>query len=370
MDLTNHKGQRIFGQCEMKDVFLSLVRIGIGHPLSPVCLDKIDWAQIEVLANQQGLSAIILDGVEQLPESKRPPKLVLLQWIGNTLQSYENRYEFYRKAIAELAGFYNEHGYKMMVLKGFACAMNWPKPEHRPCGDIDIWLFGKQKEADFVLSKENGIVIDLSHHHHTVFDWRGFTVENHYDFVNVHHSKSNAEIEKVFKDLGKDDSHYVEVFCEKVNLPSPNLHALFLLRHAMIEFTASSINIRQVLDWAFYVEKHTNEIDWNWLKEQLEKFYMKDFFNCINAICVENLGFIPSVFPSVQINPVLKERVIKEILEPAIPNNKPKNIFARLIWKCRRWKANEWKHELCYRESMWSSFWSGVWGHLLKPASI
>lgn len=48
----------------------------------------------------------------------------------------------YLQAVASLAGFYNAHGYKMMVLKGYACSLNWPRPEHRPCGDIDIWLFG------------------------------------------------------------------------------------------------------------------------------------------------------------------------------------------------------------------------------------
>lgn len=93
----------------------------------------------------------------------------------------------------------------MMVLKGYACSLNWPKPEHRPCGDIDIWLFGQQKEADKALSKEKGIEIDKSHHHHTVFYWGEFMVENHYDFINVHQNKTNAKLEKVLKELGKDD---------------------------------------------------------------------------------------------------------------------------------------------------------------------
>ena len=87
----------------------------------------------------------------------------------------------------------------MMVLKGYACSIDWPKPEHRPCGDIDIWLFGKQKEADALLVKDKGVIVDTSHHHHTVFDWGGFMVENHFDFINVHHHKSNAAFESLFK---------------------------------------------------------------------------------------------------------------------------------------------------------------------------
>lgn len=195
----------------------------------------------------------MLDGIECLPEYKRPPKDFVLQWIGEVLQDYEYRYESYCRAIADLSGFYNSHGYRMMLLKGYACAMDWPKPEHWPCGDIDIWQFGKQKEADEVLAKEKEVEIDCSHHHHTVLCWHNFTVENHYDFINVHHHKSNEEFEKVLKKLGMDDSYFVDLYGEKVYLPSPNLHALFLIKHIMMHFAAEGIPLRQVLDWGFYV---------------------------------------------------------------------------------------------------------------------
>ena len=354
---------------ELKNSFLSLVRQGIGHHKDAVS-PEIDWQAIETLANQHGLAAIVIDGIEQLPDASRPPKEVLLQWIGETLQNYEYRFELYQRTIAELAGWYNAHGYKMMVLKGYACSLNWPKPKHRPCGDIDIWLFGKQKEADALLAKERGIKVDESHHHHTVFDWQGFSVENHYDFVNVYAHKSSAELEKIFKELGLDDSHYVEVNGEKVYLPSPNLHALFLLRHMVSHFAAAEISLRQVLDWAFFVEKYTKEVDWGWLLSVLTDYHMMEFFNLINAICVEDLGFGVDIFPSVQFLPSLKDRVLNDILEPEYTAAEPKGLFKRLVYKFRRWQGNAWKQKMCYGESRWSAFWSGIWAKILKPASI
>lgn len=289
---------------DSRTLFLNLVRLGLGNDgvlqiIRYPPKTNIDWDGIQDLAVLQGLSAIIVDGIEKMPEDKRPPKPVLLQWIGESLQGYEYRYELYSRAIAEMASFYNQNGFKMMVLKGYACALNWPKPEHRPCGDIDIWLFGKSQEADALLSKEKGIKVDKNHHHHTVFYWRDFMVENHFDFVNVHAHRSSKELEPVLKQLGKDDSHFVEVYGEKVYLPSPNLHALFLIRHAASHFASASINLRQVLDWAYFVQKHTKEIDWDWLLGVLKEFHMIDFFNCINAICVEELGFSSCIFPLV-----------------------------------------------------------------------
>ena len=83
----------------------------------------------------------------------------------------------------------------------------------------------------------------------------------------------------------------MEVYGERVYLPSADLHALFLMKHMVSHFAAAEISLRQVLDWVFFVEKHGKEIDWEWLEGLLEKYHIKDFYNCINAICVEALGF-------------------------------------------------------------------------------
>lgn len=386
----------------MKDAFLRLVRLGLGHSADAL-LDRVDWVELQTLTWRQGLSAVVLDGLDVLVSEGRLPRDLDLEpmqkkmWIGQVLQNYEYRYELYRRAIAEMAAFYNAHGFRMMVLKGYACSLDWPNPEHRPTGDIDIWQFGRYREADAALASEKGISVDSSHHHHTVFYWRDFMVENHYDFINVHHHRSNAEYEKILKKLGEDDSQSVELCGVKVYLPSPNLHALFLLKHMMLHFASGEISVRQLLDWGFFVEKHGEAVDWPYVMVVLEKFGMRELFEVFNAICVEDLGFDGSRFnfvdschdsakqaslmalaaPRVQVlgftsevDRGLKERVLDEILSPEFGGETPSALIPRIAFKYRRWRANEWKHRLCYKESMWSAFWSGVWNHLLKPSSI
>ncbi len=361
---------------DIKNAFLTLVRLGIGNDDASRIVryhqwpESLEWDDIRALADKQGLGAVLLDGIENLPDELRPPKALLLQWIGDTLQGYEYRYELYKRAHAEMAAFYREHGIKMMLLKGYACCLDWPTPAHRPVGDIDIWLFGKQTEADTLLKNEKGIKIDNSHHHHSVFYWRDFMVENHYDFINVHHHKSNLELEAVFKELGQDDTHSVEVYGETVYLPSPNLHALFLLRHTMNHFATTKMTLRQLLDWAFFVKNRHKELDWQWLEEKLEDFGMMPLYDILNAICVEELGFSSQLFPRIQFSPYLKDRVKNEILEPETSGKTPSLLLPRVVFKYRRWKANSWKHKLCYKESMRSALWSGIKNHLLKPSSI
>lgn len=357
------------------DALLVLTRLGIGNPVA-VLPDSIDWPAVQALANEQGLSAVVLDGVEELRKrSSRlvlPEKKFLTKWIGAVLQGYEYRYELYRRAIAEMAGFYNSHGFKMMVLKGYACSLDWPKPEHRPTGDIDIWQFGQQKEADAMLIEEKGLEIDSSHHHHTVFYWRDFMVENHYDFLNIYHHKSNVEIEKELKRLGQDDSNSVEMYGERVYLPSANLHALFLLRHAMSNFASTGMNLRQLMDWGFFVEKHGKDVEWTWLIAMVDKYGMRPAFDYFNAILTNDLGFKINSYVGANQNLdiKLKQRVLNEILSPEFSEKESGGFASRAIFKFRRWRTNAWKHRLCFSESMWSAFWSGVVGHLIKPGMI
>lgn len=373
---------------KLKDTFLQLIRLGIGTSKDVKFLNDVNWSQFKALADAQGLTAVVLDGIELLKSLnvqgvQGPDQRFLLQWIGEVMQNYETRYVTYEKAISSLAGFYNQYGYKMMVLKGYACSLDWSKPNHRPCGDIDIWLFGKQKKADASLEEwvksSSGSTcspsvqefkIDSSHHHHTVFKWDDFSVENHYDFINVHHHKSHIKLEKIFKELGTDDSLFVDVNGERVYLPSLNLHALFLLKHAALHFVGTELTFRQILDWAFFMEKHGKEVDWNMLYPIIEEHGMTPFLNIINAICVENLGFDASLFTTVRYEPSVKARVVNEIFASVYDGDKDPDIFSRNINRFRRWKANAWKHKLCYKESMWSAFWNGVWGHLLKPSTL
>ena len=374
--------------------FLQLVKLGIGHRAGMLSVHP-DWEAIHAQASRHGLSSVLVDGVNEMSGKMEVEKCVgkerMLQWIGEVLQGYEMPRESYLQAVASLARFYNTHGYNMMVLKGYACSLDWPRPEHRPCGDIDIWLFGRQKEADAVMEQwvqglggENvagradgtpqAFKIDKSHHHHTVFEWGGFTVENHYDFVNVHSYRSSRRMEHLFKELGAFEqqgrgfTHQpVELLGERLWLPSPNLHALFLLRHLGAHFAAIDISLRQLLDWAFFAEKHTREIDWGWLQGVLEEYGMGRFFHCINAICVEDLGFSEEAFPKGDFDPALKKRILTDILSPAYQREEPESFIPRMAYKFRRWQGNAWKQKLVYKDSRFVSFWTGLGEHLFRP---
>lgn len=65
----------------------------------------------------------------------------------------ERLYESHRKATDALACFYRQDGIKMMLLKGYGLSQYWPKPNHRPVGDMDIYLGGCWQQADRLVNQ-------------------------------------------------------------------------------------------------------------------------------------------------------------------------------------------------------------------------
>ena len=346
--------------------------------------------KLYVSLNKQGIIA--------LDWEQYTPLLATNKWLSNmqitkaqkikwalAVEQIEQRYARQKGVIAKLARFFARYDIKMMILKGYGLSLNYPVPNHRPCSDVDIWLFREeqtsagttrrysvQEEADALLRKHFNIEIDEDKHHHTVFYLDGVMVENHYDFLNVHAHRSNRVIEARLQQLTQQDMEIVEVDGERVYLPSPDFHALFMLRHSAAHFAAERIVIRHLLDWRYFVEKYTKQIDWQSLHAMAEQLNMHRFLNCMNAICVDKLEMAQGCVPAFARDAELEERVWNEILQPEFSKPKPQGVGYVRSWSYmfRRWWANRWKHKIVYNEGLVATFLVQVWSHLLKPKSL
>jgi hypothetical protein len=255
----------------------------------------------------------------------------------------------------------------MMVLKGWGLSRDYPVPSHRPSGDLDIWTFGQWREADAYLQSK-GVRIDNRHHHHSVFHVEDLQVENHYDFINIHAHRSNRRIEEKLKALAQYGSRQVEMGGTILYLPSATFNALFLLRHTAQHFTGSRMTLRQLLDWALFMEHHHSEISWTEYEAFLKQEKLWRFFNLLNLLAVKKLGFSPSMLPyPLEEDPSL-ERVYADILSPEFSESVQGTAIARIATKMRRWWHNRWKQKLCFSDSLLSAFLFGLWAKLLKPS--
>ena len=126
--------------------FLSLLRLGINHEVKPI-LQDVEWEIVLNIAAQHGLSGVLFDGIERLPEYLRPSKDVLLQWIGTTLES-ESVQAMQQKAAEEMARLFHKNGIRTYVLKGDVIAECYPKPLHRVSSDMDCYLMMEKDSTE------------------------------------------------------------------------------------------------------------------------------------------------------------------------------------------------------------------------------
>ena len=316
------------------------------------------------VATSQGVFGLCADALQRIPREQRPGKSLLMKWIGQ-VGFMENCYQKHKELIKKLARFYADNGIRLMVLKGYGLSLLWPNPKHRPVGDIDTYNFGLHVLADKIMHEKLGIPIENNHHKHSVFSICGVTVENHYSFLNVHGHRSTAEIENILEE-GVRGEYVKDTDLQNVYYPSMRFNSLYLLRHSAEHFASVNINLRQVLDWGFFVRAY--DMDWDWLFCQLDKVGMKQYLAILNAICVKHLGFEATLFPVLEIDENLVERSFNDILIPEFQKEMHKNAFAEIVYRFKRWNANRWKHDIVYKESMWQSLCTQIWSHILKPS--
>lgn len=347
---------------------LELIKASITCTNKNTLTEAINWPAIFHISKRQGVSALLLDAIEKLPSEQRPPKALLLQWIGHAAM-IERMYAKHEQQITSLAQFLKQRNIPMLLLKGYGCSLCYPRPEHRPTGDIDIYLFGKQNEADTVVEKELGINVHREYHKHSTFCYHGVEVENHAKFIDDVSHKSNIRFEhSLMQVLQKHECLSSPI--DNVLLPSPTFNALFLLRHTGEHFASNEITLRHVLDVGTFFTNNSSTIDWQTVFDIYAEERMLDFFNAIATICVEYLGMNAACFASddrhyvyhydlplanQMLADIFKEKESLPMSTTGIDTACKKITYA--IGKTRRWWRNRWKYKIVYNENLIESFW-------------
>ena len=344
----------------LEQQLVQLIRISITGKSEPLN-GSINWTEMMHYSSKQGVLGVAFGAIEHLSEEDRPHVDFIMDWMRQ-ITFLESCNKINREFIARLALLLLKHNIRMLLMKGYGLSLYWPKPDIRPIGDIDIYTLGKWKETDRLLHDELGVRIDNSYHKHSVIRYKGKTIENHYNFLNIHAHRSTAEIEAI---LHEELNANPDKDIRNLYYPSTRFNTLYILRHGAEHFASTSMNLRLVLDWAFFVLK--NEIDWDWLLQILDRVGMKQYLATINAICTRYLGFPSSLFPELAIDEMLVERSLNDILHPEVTRKQPYNPVREIFFRFQRWWKNDWKNKMVYKENRWQLLLTQAWSHILKP---
>ena len=349
----------------MEQLF-ALLRLGLStstvekENLSDFILLQADkWASLGEVACNQGVLGFVIDGVECLEETPYGPtrelsKQLKLEWIGQVMQ-IEQGNSRQIEVMNDLAQKWIDEGCKVMVMKGQTNGLLYPKPLHRSPGDIDCYLFDNYARGNEI-ARNTGANVDERWYKHSQITYKGEMFENHQYFVHTREGKRSKLLQKELVDALKTDKwEHFPNSC--ICLPPAQWNAMFLTYHACAHFITEGLRLKQVLDWAMFLQKEQDNVDWEQFYTFCERHHLRRFADTITAICVKHLG--------IQINNSVittESPYADKILQSALCDDDYIYGACETRWG-GRWHLVKslfkyrWKYEEIYQQSVWKQLW-------------
>ena len=347
------------------DVFCELLRTSLSNGIPSGFINEnlsdADWQTIYGIACEQGVAGIVFPSIEKLQPCCRPPKEVLLNWYAATTCIQKNNLKT-KFLIATVTRWFAAAGIKTVVLKGLACAAYYPKPELRLLGDFDCYLCGDYEKGN-MMARMNGAFVENHDYKHSHIFYKGLMVENHRFFTKIRGRKINKSFERRLVGIVQD------FVCNKDSsetpiVPPAQFNALFFAVHAYTHFMDERLTIRQVCDWALFLKKEHDNIDWQDFYQWMERLGMTRFVGVLNNI---SRRFVDIDCDIVQTkDKILEDKVLCDMLAKGHSERNNKNIGIvkyRLCQLCATLNA-DWKYRTFSGESAAKHYLRGLWYYL------
>ena len=189
----------------------------------------------------------------------------------------------------EFAEKMSERGIQTVVLKGLAYASYYPNPYHREYGDLDCYLMG-QKELGDKVSVEIGGKMEEAGYKHSHLYYKGLTIENHNYLTSFDNTKLGIRTEQLLQEQISEGCR--PIGNTKLQNPSANFNALFLIKHAQRHFIKEGICVRHLLDWAFFLKAESQKVNWDKVLPQMKECRILEFAKVMTRLCIERLGMV------------------------------------------------------------------------------
>ncbi|HZK03920.1 MAG TPA: nucleotidyltransferase family protein [Bacteroidaceae bacterium] len=324
---------------------------------SLAALNEKEWTALYNCLSKLGVSLLVLPIV--LEKNRNDiPKNIMHQWVYR-YQAYESTYNNRAKLIVSLCTFLREYHFNPILMKGMSIGLDYPRPNERECGDIDLYFGDDRARFDEFMTLRGFITEDTTgkHSHITAY---GEIIENHSSFLDLDTGdKQNLILERYIKKLLKKEGTYTDERLVGVNQLSYNAEALFFHRHAAVHFAGKGITLRYMCDWTARINKHWEKMNFDVLIDMWQKSGQIYYVACFHELCVRYMGVDPLLveFPEYsRPSEKLIRKMLLEMLSPIYSKNLSLKGLKGLINKTEILIRQPWKHRLVYRRPYFKVF--------------
>lgn len=248
----------------------------------PQVWENVDWTKLVQLAQIHCVTGILGYMTMSWPICPEEQMNASLRRVClNTIALFARR-----AALAEVfSQTLSRNGIDHILMKGFVLREYYPVPELRTFGDIDIVIRpGDRQKSDELLRS-------LGYHPET--DWEPvFSYTKDVEYYEIHSEimevnvSDKADYRGYFRDLWQ----YAEASGDHRHQFRPEFHFLYLLTHIAKHVTGSGAGVRMYLDVAAFLRRFGTSLDWDWIRQELEKLRFADFANIVLLLVQESFG--------------------------------------------------------------------------------
>lgn len=284
-----------------QQAFFALLRAGLwAEPERQVSVaSPVDWDEIYRLASEQSVLGLVLAGIDCLPNDQRPPKVELLQWIGE-IQMLEQQNKEMNAFIVELIEKMRIAGIYTLLVKGQGVAQCYERPLWRSCGDVDFFLSedNYQKAKDYLIPLANKVDPEGEYSKHL-----GMTIDPW--VVELHGSLRcglSGRVDKVLDEI-RDDIIYggnVRFWMNgntQVFIPGVDNDIIYVFTHILNHFYKGGIGLRQICDWCRLLWTYRDSLNYGLLEQRIKSAGLMSEWRCFATLAVEYLGMPVDTMP-------------------------------------------------------------------------
>ncbi len=216
-----------------------------------------EWVVIYEEAKRQSIAGIMVSGLERLPENQRPPRVIMLQWIG-ICQKIEVQNSLTTKACHIICKRLEQDGFLACVLKGQSNYRYYPidMKNRRSCGDIDIWVVPHDDSCNHPVRKVLEYVKTsfdmngLCWLHTNYMDKSGVPVEIHFRPSFMNEPCMNRRFQVFFGDI-EECRMYTDLDGLEIPVMKVDENVVYQMNHIYRHLMDEGVGLRQVVDYYF-----------------------------------------------------------------------------------------------------------------------
>lgn len=287
-----------YEKIQEKEIFI-ILRSGLWGKADGELSSNPDWHYIYEYAGKQQIQGLITEGISVMGVFVGIPEQIFSNLIAERSYIIKRNIQVNRVQ-SRLCSSLDASGIPYAILKGQAVARSYANPQIRRSGDIDILL----REEDF--ERTNSLLSEYTqeteYHHesdlHHALHIEDVWVETH----AMAKAYFTRRLDRVMEEERRRMFSESELDCyfqvsQKISIPNREYTALFLLGHILRHLTTESISMKQLCDFAIYLNAQHGSLDRSRLVKMIDDAGIRKTWLMFSVFAVEWLGLNPDKAP-------------------------------------------------------------------------